>query len=563
MNGPSIQKVFLSSTNADLAKYRDAALAAIEASDHLKCLDYRNWGPRPTDAHGICRDKVHEAALFVGLLGPYRGWEVPGDNRRRSITELEFDWATDSGKPRFVCVTPDDFPVPAGIRESDEVYGRQLDFRRRVMADGANVVSQDFSSPDRLATIVINALLGYLLAEQMRRSARNSDAASVRDDRSVRDALRQLADDRDADLDAMLDHPSEVDGRELEERLHSRALGLLEARAKAQSQAAKYFRHIGALAFLRDTGKAIEAYRQATTLDPEHADGWRQLGVLHIRRGDYADARTALETARELARTGGDLALEGRIVGNLGAIDWFQDRLTDAEKLFARDLAISRQLENRDGIARSSGNLGLIYMKLARFVEAEAMHGEALAVARQLANQIEEARQIGNLAEVKRARGEPEAAMRLHEQALALDETLHNREGVARHSGNLGELYQEAGDLVAAVRHFKRALEIDTDLQNRSGQARHLENLGRLRIRLADDAEAARLLESALSLYEAIAKWGKAARCAADLAEVLERTGDRTAAAELLDKAVRYVADDTSADTLRTEWEARRTALKS
>lgn len=557
MNGPSIHKVFLSSTNADLAKYRDAALAAIDASDHLKSLDYRNWGPRPSDAHGLCREKVCEASLFVGLLGPYRGWEVPGDNRRRSITELEFDWATEAAKPRFVCVTPDEFPVSAGIRESDEVYQRQLDFRRRIMADGANVVSQDFTSPDRLATIVINALLGFLLAEQLRRSARNADVATVRDDRSVRDALRQLADDRDADLDAMLDHPADVDGRELEERLHMRAVGLLEARAKAQSQAAKYFRHIGALAFLRDTGKAIEAYRQATALDPRHADGWRQLGVLHIRRGDYADARMALEAARDLARNGGDLALEGRIVGNLGAIDWYQDRLAQAEQLFARDLDISRQLDNRDGIARASGNLGLIYKRLARYDEAELMHGEALAVARQLSNRIEEARQIGNLAEVKRARGERSEAVRLHEEALALDESLKNREGMARHAGNLGELCQEAGDTVAAVARFEQALEIDVALQNRSGQARHLANLGSVRTALGQDEQACGLLARALSLYEAVSKWEDAARCSANLAEALLKSGDRAAAVEHWRKALRYLRDDAPNQELRMRCERR------
>ena len=290
-----VHKVFLSSTNADLAAFRDATFAAIEGSDHLKCLDYRNWGPRPTNAHSLCHDKVREAGLFVGLLGPYRGWEVAGDNRRRSITELEFDWATEAGKPRFVCVTPDNFPVPAAIRETDEIYARQQDFRRRVMADGANVISQDFSSPDRLATIIINGLLGYLLAVEMRRNALNADILVVRENQSgVREALSQLADDRDADLDELLNDPIAIDGAALEARLYARARRLLDAQCKAQREAAKYFRHIGALVFLRDTDKAIEFYEQSTQLDPDDPDGWRQLGVLRIRRGNFEAARLSL-----------------------------------------------------------------------------------------------------------------------------------------------------------------------------------------------------------------------------------------------------------------------------
>ncbi len=569
MTAPVIHKVFLSSTNADLARYRDAVLAAIDASDHLKCLDYRNWGPRPDTAHDQCRAKVLEAQLFVGLLGPYRGWEVAGDNRRRSITELELDWASEAGMPRFLCVTPDEFPIPAGIRESDEVHGRQQELRRRVMAEGANVVSQDFTSPDRLATVVINSLLGYLLAEEMRRSARNADAAGARDDRAgVREALRQLADDHDADLDALLDDPSSIDGEALEGRLQARAQALLDAQAKAQRQAAAYYRHLGALAFLRNTDKAVEAYREAARLDPECADGWRQLGVLHIRRGDFLDGRASLQRADELARRSGDRALEGRIAGNLGAIELYQNRLTEAERLFARDHAISSELGNRDGLARARGNLGLVYMKLARHEEAYFMHSEALAVARQLGNRLEEARQVGNLAEVKCAQGDIAAAVDLHRQALALDEELGNREGVARHAGNLGELASKAGDDETAERLFEKALAIDEQLRNRAGQARHLANLGNLHSRLGHSARAETLLRRALSLHEELQKWVEAAQCAVALAEVLAAAGAASDAGAVLERSSRYPAwhsGDAALDELRRRADAlsQRLAPKS
>ena len=537
-----VHKVFLSSTNADLARFRDAAFAAIEASDHLKCVDYRNWGPQASNAHQLCRDRVLDAGLFVGLIGPYRGWEITGDNRQRSITELEFDWATEAGKPRFVCVTPDDFAIPAGIRDSDEVFSRQQQFRDRIMADGANVVSRDFSSPDRLATIVINSLLGYLLAEEMRRKASANDPNVVADERgSVRDALRQLADDHDADLDELLDNPADVDSEDLEGRLYARAQAMLQAQTAAQQRAAAYYRHIGALVLLRDTVKAIEAYEEATRLDPDNAEGWRQLGVCHIRRGDYSDARAALERVQALAAQSGDKILEGRTAGNLGAIDYFQGRYAEAERLFSIDHRISQELANNRGIARASGNLGLIYTELKRFDEAEFMHREALEMARRLGNREEVARQTGDLGEVKVAIRAFEEALSLHTEALELDQEIDNREGMARHNGNLGEVLVHLDRHPEAEIRFKRALELDKALGNRAGQARHLRNLARLE--LADgshDADA--LYEQSLKLYEIVQRRADAAETAAELAELKVSLGETETAVTLFEKAMRYAA---------------------
>ena len=296
----TVQKVFLSSTNADLVHYRDAVSAAVGSSDHLKCLDYRKWGSQPSTAHQLCREKVVESNLFVSLIGPYRGWELPGDNRKRSITELEFDWAIEAGKPRFICVTPDDFSVSSAIRENDEVFQRQLEFRRRVMVDGAHIVSQDFATPDRLAATVINSLLSHLLAEHMKITASNVDAEIVRDDENgIREALTQLAEDDEADLNALLENPVTINGEELEQRLETHAEALLLAQTRAKTQAAQYYMHIGSLAFLRDTQKAFDAYGKALSLDSNNAEGWRQLGVLHIRRGDFKEARTALQKAQK------------------------------------------------------------------------------------------------------------------------------------------------------------------------------------------------------------------------------------------------------------------------
>lgn len=522
---PSVHKVFLSSTNADLADYRDAVYTAVSGNDHLKCIDFRTWGPRPAEANGLCRSMVGSSDLFVGLLGRYRGWEVPGDNAQRSITEMEFDWAVAARKPRFICVTPDDFPL--SVRETDDVYERQQKFRRRVMSDGANVVSQDFSTPDKVASNVTTALLSHLLAEQMRKAAPNADVAKSADSADgVRAALTRLAEDKEADLDELLDNPGDVDAASLEARLAARAEGLLKAQARAQKLAAQYYRHIGSLAFLRDTQKAIDAFRKASDLDPDNAEVWRQIGVLSIRKSHFAEAADALQRASDRARADGNLSLQARVAGNLGAIDYYQGRFADAERRFAEDHRISRELANKPGIARSSGNLGLIYTKLGRPRDAEIMHLEALDVARATGNREEEARQIGNIGEVKVALGDLDAAHEHHSRALAIDEELDNREGQARHAGNLGEIEIEQGRLETAEANIRRALAIDEDLKNRAGQMRHWRNLGKLCTKKSEHAEARRYYFKALALAKELQISTDAAAIALDMAEACMAEGD-------------------------------------
>ncbi len=46
------------------------------------------------------------------------------------------------------------------------------------------------------------------------------------------------------------------------------------------AEAAAAARHIGALAYLHDTQKALSAYAQAVELDAENPDGWNMLGLL-------------------------------------------------------------------------------------------------------------------------------------------------------------------------------------------------------------------------------------------------------------------------------------------
>lgn len=126
----------------------------------------------------------------------------------------------------------------------------------------------------------------------------------------------------------------------------------------ANKASAETYRRIGALAFLDDGPRALEAYREATRLDPTHVDGWNQLGHLLNREGKLDEAIKAYEM---VAKVGLSVQSKAASLNNRGLIYRKQGRLNEALECHKESLAIETQLKDDQGIAVSLFNLGLIY----------------------------------------------------------------------------------------------------------------------------------------------------------------------------------------------------------
>ncbi|HYZ26035.1 MAG TPA: tetratricopeptide repeat protein, partial [Geminicoccaceae bacterium] len=155
--------------------------------------------------------------------------------------------------------------------------------------------------------------------------------------------------------------------------------GIVERRsaegAAANREAAAAARHLGALAYLDDTQKAIDAYETATRLDPDDTWSWIFLGRLYQRAGKLAAAEQAFERARVAAERADnerdigvayhELGMMRRARGDLtGASDAYQRYHAVAEKLAAQDLAnaewqrdLSVSFNKIGDVQRARGNL--------------------------------------------------------------------------------------------------------------------------------------------------------------------------------------------------------------
>ena len=164
--------VFLSSTAMDLAV---ASLGRARAADAHGPLPLR--APRGLRRPGCRRCRLLPArrrrrpissSVSSGLR---RGWEPDGDNAKRSITEMEHDWAKEAARRRYIvgCAQTTS-RVPGNIRENDEQHGRQTCLPRSRHGGRERIVSQKgfgYDRPELLASEIVEHLLAQVLASDL------------------------------------------------------------------------------------------------------------------------------------------------------------------------------------------------------------------------------------------------------------------------------------------------------------------------------------------------------------------------------------------------------------
>ena len=149
--------VFLSSTQRDLEKHREAVYSAIARLDGFRCDRMENFGARDEASVDLCIRRVQQCDCFVALIGHYYGSCPEGEHR--SYTEIEYDAAVECDKPILVGMAPETSLVPAHLVENNEAHAKQKLFRERVNRERQRA---EFETADQAALAMVEALHNWL-----------------------------------------------------------------------------------------------------------------------------------------------------------------------------------------------------------------------------------------------------------------------------------------------------------------------------------------------------------------------------------------------------------------
>ncbi len=105
-------------------------------------------------------------------------------------------------------------------------------------------------------------------------------------------------------------------------------------------EASAAYRHLGAITYLSDTDKSLNAYRRATELDPNSAVAWNQLGHLFRRTGKLDEAKAAYHRVEAIGTESKDLKWSAIAQGNLGIPYQTRGELDQAEAMYRKSLSL-------------------------------------------------------------------------------------------------------------------------------------------------------------------------------------------------------------------------------
>ena len=246
-------------------------------------------------------------------------------------------------------------------------------------------------------------------------------------------------------------------------------------------------------------------------------------------RGHITEGRKQLETA--LAVDGATAAAaRATALDGAGVLAETQGDYDRAEALHREALALSRERDDKTGIARALGNLGVVAFDRGDDDQATVLLEESLALAREIGDQFLVATALNDLGAVAFKRADLEGAERLYQESLSLRRRAGSGSEIARALNNLGSVAIAREALTDACQFFSESLSLYRDAGDRWGAAGALIGLAVANHRQGDSPRAVALLEESLSLFREVGDRRSAALAALNLADALRDSGDLTQA---------------------------------
>jgi tetratricopeptide (TPR) repeat protein len=293
---------------------------------------------------------------------------------------------------------------------------------------------------------------------------------------------------------------------------------------EANKEAATAARHLGSLAFLNDTNKALEAYIRAAELDPENPRGWNLLGILLKRVGRLDDAARAFERTLALSGRLADKNCEASAYVNLGLVYQSQGDLARAEETILKGLKLYEELGYREGMALAYVSLGLMYQR-AGDRRAEEMVLKGLKLFEELRLNEGMAAGYAGLAVIYQMQGDrraEETALK----GLKLFEQLGTKPGIAASYTCLGGIYSMRGD-PRAEETILKGIRLYEELRYKEGMAGGYIMLAMLYKTRGDVSRAEETALKGLKLFEELGTNDGIAATHGILGEIYQQQGDK------------------------------------
>ncbi|MBI4503568.1 MAG: tetratricopeptide repeat protein [Gemmatimonadetes bacterium] len=278
----------------------------------------------------------------------------------------------------------------------------------------------------------------------------------------------------------------------------------------------------------REAWESLDAQPLPIRQSPE----WLLLSAMaRWRLGDFSSSRSAALQARDGYRALGDVDGEMRTENVASAGAFALGELREAERGFARALALADRLSDELMLARCANNLGNVASYLARHTTALSFYRLAASRFEKVGFDYGVAETLINTGIVWRDLGNLEQSQDAAERALEIAERDETWRLAAQAFAMRGEAMALLGDLPLGRAQVERALALARKREDRLAEVEALRILCNLERRAGRVAESERMGRAALDLATTLAHPWSVAEVQRDLGELFAVTGRGSEAA--------------------------------
>ncbi len=331
-------------------------------------------------------------------------------------------------------------------------------------------------------------------------------------------------------------------------------------------------RNIGTVHVQRgDYVQGLNYYQQSKVLaerlgdKAELARVLNNIGIVHRSLGNYEQALNDYQRSLALKEELGDRAGVAATLNNLGAIYQSQGNFNMALDSYRQSLTLKEQLGDRAGTAVTLGNIGNVHQLQGNYAQALNYYRQSLALSELLGSNSERvALALSNIGNVHFSQGNTEQALNFYQQSLALNESLGNKAGIAITLGNIGAVYQSNGqsngDYEQALNYYQKSLTLKEALGDKSGIAITLSNLGAIHQATGNSEQALSVSQKSLELFEAMGDKDGIATALGNIGILYRKQGHYLQALDFARRATALAKEIGSLDVL---WSSQLTAGKA
>jgi tetratricopeptide (TPR) repeat protein len=246
---------------------------------------------------------------------------------------------------------------------------------------------------------------------------------------------------------------------------------------------------------------------------------------LALQNNNYEEAIQGLTEAAESSRQAGDIAGEGRHLGNLALIYYRVQRPDMALQYFERALASARTEGDRateDGIL---GNMGNILREIQRYDEAIDYLNQALLIAQEIGDLRGRGIWLANLGLVYDDLHRYHDAVDTHKESVNVARKIHDQRGLASRLSNLGNSYLAAGEHSEALKCYHEVVAVYKELGDKGEAALRMGIIGNINSELG---------RSAPNDFESNFYYGLALDAYRDTLALAQELGDKVGEGDLL-----------------------------